>query len=47
MDALLTADAVVARDRVLRPGWVEVHRGKVRGVGEGAPPRPATDCSTT
>jgi N-acetylglucosamine-6-phosphate deacetylase len=43
MDALLTADSVVARDRVLHPGWIEVQRGRIRAVGEGAPPRPATD----
>ena len=47
MDALLTADAVVARDRVLHPGWVEVQRGKVRAVGEGTPPRQPTDALGT
>ena len=42
MDALLTADAVVAHDRVLRPGWVSVRGDRIAAVGEGAPPAPAT-----
>ena len=42
MDALLTADRVVARDRVLRPGWVQARDGRVVALGEGAPPAPAT-----
>jgi N-acetylglucosamine-6-phosphate deacetylase len=42
MVTLLTADSVVSRDRVLHPGWVEIERGRIRAVGEGTPPRPAT-----
>jgi len=42
MDALLTADRVVARDRVLRPGWIRVRDGIVAAVGEGEPPDSAT-----
>jgi N-acetylglucosamine-6-phosphate deacetylase len=42
MDALLTADAVVAHDRVLRPGWVSVRGDRIAALGEGAPPAPAT-----
>ena len=42
MDALLTADAVVAHDRVLRPGWVSVRSDRITAVGGGTPPAPAT-----
>ena len=42
MDALLTADAVVAHDRVLRPGWVTIRGDRIGTIGEGAPPIPAT-----
>jgi N-acetylglucosamine-6-phosphate deacetylase len=38
---LITADTVVTGREVLRPGWVDVDRGLVRGVGAGTPPRPA------
>jgi N-acetylglucosamine-6-phosphate deacetylase len=42
MDSLLTADAVVVRDRVVRPGWVLLRGDRVADVGEGPPPSPAT-----
>ena len=42
MDSLLTADAVVVRDRVLRPGWILVCGDRIAAVGEGAPHSPAT-----
>ena len=42
MDALLTADAVVAHDRVLRPGWVSVRGDRIAAAGDGAPPVTAT-----
>ena len=42
MDALLTAGRVVARDRVLRPGWISVRDGMIAALGQGEPPEPAT-----
>lgn len=38
MDAVLVAAAVVALDRVHRPGWVRVVGDRIEAVGEGAPP---------
>ena len=38
---LITADTVVTGHELLRPGWVDVDRGRVRAIGAGAPPRPA------
>ncbi|MGD9955304.1 MAG: N-acetylglucosamine-6-phosphate deacetylase [Candidatus Nanopelagicales bacterium] len=38
MDAVLVAAAVVALDRVHRPGWVQVAGGRIEAVGAGAPP---------
>jgi N-acetylglucosamine-6-phosphate deacetylase len=41
MDLVLSAAAVVAPDRVLRPGWVQVAGPLIVAVGEGAPPQDA------
>jgi N-acetylglucosamine-6-phosphate deacetylase len=38
---LITADTVVTGRELLRPGWIEVDRGKVRAIGAGDPPRRA------
>ena len=38
---LITADTVVTGRELLRPGWIDVDRGRVRAIGAGAPPRPA------
>ena len=38
---ILTAATVLPGDHSHSPGWVEVDRGVVVGVGSGAPPRPA------
>jgi N-acetylglucosamine-6-phosphate deacetylase len=38
---LITADAVLTGREALRPGWIEVGDGMVRGVGAGRPPRAA------
>ncbi|HET8598708.1 MAG TPA: N-acetylglucosamine-6-phosphate deacetylase [Segeticoccus sp.] len=40
---LVSAAAVVAGGRVLRPGWVAVREALVAAVGEGVPPRPADE----
>jgi N-acetylglucosamine-6-phosphate deacetylase len=38
---LLVADTVVTGSELLRPGWIEVTEGVVRGLAAGTPPRPA------
>ena len=38
---LIAAGTVILSDRVLSPGWVEVHGGLIVALGDGAPPRPA------
>ena len=38
---LITAETVVTGRELLRPGWIDVDRGRLRGIGAGAPPRPA------
>jgi 5-methylthioadenosine/S-adenosylhomocysteine deaminase len=43
-DTIVEAAAVITADvsrRVLEPGWVRVHGGRIAGVGGGAPPRGA------
>ena len=37
---LITAETVVTGRELLRPGWIDVDRGRVQGIGAGAPPRP-------
>ncbi len=37
---LIAADAVATGRELLRPGWIELSDGVVRGIGAGAPPRP-------
>ena len=37
---LMTADTLLTGRELLRPGWIEVSRGMVDAVGEGAAPRP-------
>jgi N-acetylglucosamine-6-phosphate deacetylase len=39
MDLVLAASAVVAPDRVLRPGWVRIEGATIVAVGEGLVPR--------
>ncbi|MGE3809965.1 MAG: N-acetylglucosamine-6-phosphate deacetylase [Candidatus Nanopelagicales bacterium] len=41
MDIVLEAAAVVAPDRVLRPGWVRIEGATIAAVGEGLPPQGA------
>jgi N-acetylglucosamine-6-phosphate deacetylase len=38
---LLTADTILTGRELLRPGWIEVSKGTVDGIGAGPPPRPA------
>lgn len=38
---LLTADTLLTGRELLRPGWIEVSDGSVRGIGAGTTPRPA------
>lgn len=38
---LLTADTLMTGAELLRPGWIEVSRGRVTALGAGAPPRQA------
>ncbi len=38
---LITAETVVTGRELLRPGWIEVDRGLLQGVGAGEPPRRA------
>ena len=38
---LIAAGTVILSDRVLSPGWVEVHGGLIVALGDGVPPRPA------
>ncbi len=38
---LLTADTLMTGAELLRPGWIEVSRGRVTALGAGAPPRRA------
>lgn len=38
---VLAATTLVTGERVLRPGWLEIHGDRVAVVGEGQPPRPA------
>ncbi|WP_066172532.1 N-acetylglucosamine-6-phosphate deacetylase [Gordonia hydrophobica] len=38
---IISAGAVVAGDRVLRPGWIHSVDGVIADVGDGAPPHPA------
>jgi N-acetylglucosamine-6-phosphate deacetylase len=37
----LTADTILTGRELLRPGWIEVSKGTVDGIGAGPPPRPA------
>jgi N-acetylglucosamine-6-phosphate deacetylase len=37
---LITAETVVTGRELLRPGWIDVDRGRLQGIGAGAPPRP-------
>jgi len=36
----ITAETVVTGRELLRPGWIDVDRGRLQGIGAGAPPRP-------
>lgn len=38
---LLTADTLLTGRELLRPGWIDVSRGRVDALGAGAPPRAA------
>jgi len=37
---LITAETVVTGRELLRQGWIAVDRGRLQGIGAGAPPRP-------
>ena len=39
---LITADTIATGREILRPGWIEIQRGRIAALGSGDPPRPLT-----
>lgn len=39
---LITADTIATGTEILRPGWIEIHQGRIAALGSGDAPRPLT-----